>query len=145
MTTTEPDPARRVVAWASVSLDGYTSGPDGPAHDTWLYQHAVLESTAAYFEGTWRGASTALLGRTNYEGFAAVWPGITQDPATDAPTRDLGHRVEGVEKVVFSSTLTEATWTNTRIARDLESEVRALKATQGRDILALCSASIIAA
>ena len=27
--------ARRIVAWTSVTLDGYTSGPD-PAHDGWL-------------------------------------------------------------------------------------------------------------
>jgi len=30
---------RRVAAWTSVTLDGYTSGPDGPSHDTWLYEH----------------------------------------------------------------------------------------------------------
>lgn len=59
---------RRVVAWASVSMDGCTSGPGGPAHDQWLYEHAGQEQTAAYFEGIWRGASTALLGRKNYEG-----------------------------------------------------------------------------
>ncbi len=34
-------------------------------------------------------------------------------------------------------------WTNARIARDLEAEVRALKETPGRDILVLNSASII--
>jgi hypothetical protein len=66
------NPGRRVVAWASVSMDGYTSGPGGPAHDQWLYEHVSQEQTCAYFEGIWRGASTALLGRTNYEGFYSV-------------------------------------------------------------------------
>lgn len=143
MTTPAPAAQRCVVAWASVSIDGYTSGPDGPEHDTWLYRHATLETTSTYFEGIWRGANTALLGRNNYEGFASVWPGIIADPASDARARDVGTWLASVEKVVFSRTLTEASWTNSRIARDLEAEVRALKSAEGRDILVLCSASII--
>lgn len=138
--------SRRVVAWASVTLDGCTSGPGGPAEDTWLQEHAGQESTAAYFEGIWRGATTALLGRTNYEGFHSVWPGITRDPATDPRTRDLGTWLETVEKVVFSRTLESADWENARIAKQsLEDEVRDLKRAPGRDILVLNSASIIQA
>jgi dihydrofolate reductase len=136
---------RRVVAWVTVSMDGYTSGPDGPASDGWLYQHAQRESSAAYFEGIWRGASTLLLGRTNYEGFYSVWPGITRDPATDPRTRDLGEFLDRTEKIVFSRTLQAASWEHSRIARDLESEVKALRDAPGRDILAINSASIIQA
>src|ERR687891_2688676 len=44
---------RRVVAWASVSMDGFTSGPGGPAQDQWLYEHAGQEQTSSYFEGIW--------------------------------------------------------------------------------------------
>ncbi|MFC4494386.1 dihydrofolate reductase family protein [Streptomyces ovatisporus] len=136
---------RRIVAWASVSMDGFTSGPDGPEHDTWLYEHASQEQTGAYFEGIWRGADTALLGRTNYEGFFSVWPSITRDPATDARTRDLGKWLDTVEKVVFSRTLKKADWHNARIAQDLEAEVTALRDAPGRDVLVLNSASIIQA
>jgi dihydrofolate reductase len=84
-----------------------------------------------------------LLGRTNYVGFHSVWPGITRDPATDPRTRDLGRWLDSVEKVVFSRTLEEAPWENSRIARDLEAEVKALKQTAGRDIMVLNSAGII--
>ena len=144
MTTTEGTaPGRRVIAWASISIDGYTSGPGGPEHDAWLHEHAMKEQTAAYFEGIWRGASTALLGRTNYEGFYGAWPAITRDPATDPRSRDLGTWLDTVEKVVFSRTLQTADWQNSRIARDLETEVKALKSAPGRDILVLNSASIM--
>jgi dihydrofolate reductase len=136
---------RRVIAWVNVSLDGYTSGPGGPEHDRWLHEHAAHEQTAAYFEGIWRGADTALMGRTNYEGFFSVWPGITRDPGTDPRTRALGQWLDSVEKVVFSRTLRAAEWQNSRIARDLESEVAALKKAPGRDILVVNSASIIQA
>jgi dihydrofolate reductase len=137
--------SRRVVTWVSISMDGFTSGPGGPAQDTWLYEHAMQDQTGEYFEGVWRGASTALLGRTNYEGFHGVWPGITRDPATDPRTRDLGRWLDSVEKVVVSRTLQDAPWENSRIARDLEAEVKRLKDEPGRDILVINSASVIQA
>ena len=49
----------------TVSIDGYSSGPDGPAGDSWLHEHALRPATGEYFEGIWRGCDTALLGRTN--------------------------------------------------------------------------------
>jgi dihydrofolate reductase len=45
--------------------------------------------------------------------------------------------VNGIDKVVFSATLSDAdvAWSNARLAkRDLEAEVRDLKAREGRDI-----------
>jgi dihydrofolate reductase len=143
-TGTKQQGERRVVGWASVSMDGFTSGPGGPAHDQWLYEHASQEQTQSYFEGIWRGADTGLLGRTNYEGFYSVWPGITRDPAMPARTRELGAWLDDVEKVVFSHTLTDLAWSNARLAtRPLEDEVKALKAAPGRDILVINSASIV--
>ncbi|WP_026152353.1 dihydrofolate reductase family protein [Actinopolyspora halophila] len=133
-----------MVAWAGVSLDGYTSGPKGPAGDTWLHEQATHPRTAEYFEGIWRGADTILLGRTNYEGFHSVWPGITRDENTDPRTRELGRWLDATEKVVVSRTLTEAPWENSRIARDLAAEVETLRERQGRDVLVANSASVIA-
>jgi dihydrofolate reductase len=142
---TVPEQQRRVVAWVTISMDGYTSGPGGPAQDAWLYEHVRRASAAAHFEGIWRNASTVVVGRTNYEGFFSVWPGITADPGTDPRTRDLGVFLNTVEKVVVSRTLQQAGWENSRIARDLEAEVRALRDSPGRDILVINSASIIQA
>jgi dihydrofolate reductase len=135
---------RRIVAWTSVTLDGYTSGPEGPAGDTWLHEHAGQPATAEYFEGIWRGADTILLGRSNYEGFHAVWPAITRDDRTDPRTRDLGRWLDSTEKVVVSRTLTDAPWENSRVARDLVAEVEQLRQAPGRDVLVLNSASVIA-
>jgi dihydrofolate reductase len=134
---------RRVIAHCLVSIDGYSSGPRGPEHDTWLYEHAMRPDTGEYFEGVWRGCSTALLGRNNYLGFHSVWPGITEDPATDPRTRDLGLWLCSVEKGVVSTTLNEATWENSRIFRDAGKAITTLKAEPGRDILVLNSAALI--
>lgn len=95
------------------------------------------------FEGLWRGASTVLLGRTNYEGFQGYWPAVARDPDADPRDRAFATWLDDVEKVVFSRTLTEATWANSRLASDLEGEVRALTRAPGRDIVVLSSVSII--
>jgi dihydrofolate reductase len=136
---------RRVMVQCTVSIDGYSSGPRGAGHDTWLYEHAMRPATGEYFEGIWRGCSTALMGRNNYIGFHGVWPGITADPATDPRTRDLGRWLCSVEKGVVSTTLPEsqATWENTRVFRDAGEAVKTLKAEPGRDILVLNSAKLI--
>ncbi len=134
---------RRIVAECSVSIDGYSSGPSGTEHDTWLYQHAMTEASAEHFEGVWRGCSSALVGRTNYVGFHSVWPGITRDPATDPRTRDLGEWLASVDKAVVSTTLTEAAWEHSRIFTDVQTAVATLRSEPGRDILVLNSATLI--
>ncbi|GAA5078933.1 dihydrofolate reductase family protein [Nocardia iowensis] len=141
--------SRKVAADVVVSMDGYSStGPDDDM--SWAMEHILSEQTEIYYEGIWRGASTAIVGRTNWEGFTSVWPSMTADPNSSDRTRDLGNWLATVEKVVFSRTLEQADlgkteWRNARIGTDLETEVRALKQTAGRDILVLNSASIIQA
>ena len=134
---------RRIVAECTVSLDGYSSGPAGPQSDHWLYGHAMQEPTIAHYEGIWRGATSALLGRRNYVGFHSVWPGLTADPATDPRTRALGRWLAAVDKAVLSSTLDEAGWENSRLFRDVDSAVSTLRSEPGGDILVLNSASVI--
>lgn len=145
--STPARPGRRVGAEVTVSMDGYSStGPDDDM--SWAMEHISSGQSEIYYEGIWRGVSTALLGRTNWEGFTSVWPTITNDPTSSARTRDLGNWLATVEKVVFSTTLEQedlekTEWSNARIARDVEAEVGALKSQPGRDILVLNSASII--
>jgi dihydrofolate reductase len=132
---------RTVIAQANVTMDGMTAGPEGDL--SWLIEHAVTPQMAAYAEGVWRGATTAVMGRTNYEGFQGYWPNVAADPNAAARDRALAVWMDSVEKVVFSRTLGQATWQNSRIARDVEQEIRALKEAEGGDILVLNSASII--
>ncbi|WP_217145117.1 dihydrofolate reductase family protein [Streptomyces sp. AC627_RSS907] len=140
---------RKVIADAVVSMDGYTS--TGPEDDmSWAMEHITSEQSEIMYEGIWRGVSTAVVGRVNWEGFTSVWPGLTNDPASSARTRDLGDWLATVDKVVISTTLQQTDldrteWVNARVSRDLEAEVRSLKAAPGRDILVLNSASIIKA
>ncbi|PVG83486.1 deaminase [Nocardioides gansuensis] len=147
MTDVTPRRERRVAAEVTVSMDGYSG--TGPEDDmSWAMAHIASEESELHYEGIWRGVSTALLGRTNWEGFSAVWPTITSHPDSSARTRELGEWLATVEKVVFSTTLEPGEldhpeWTNARASRDVVGEVTSLKARAGRDIMVLNSASII--
>lgn len=141
---TAVEPTRKLIANVAMSMDGFTATPDDDA--SFHVEHALHEQTRAQFEGLWRGASTVLLGRTNYEGFLEHWPQKAKDPDSLGRDRDFATWLDAVEKIVFSRTLPVATWSNARIAKQsLESEVRDVKRAPGRDILVLGSASIIQA
>ena len=143
MSTPETDAQRKLIAWITLSMDGYAAGPGNDMSRVASY--AGHEQMMAYTEGIWRGVSTAVMGRTNYEGFFGYWPPVAKDPASSPRNRDLAVWLDTVEKVVFSRTLRRAEWQNTRVSADLEGEIGALKKAPGRDILVLNSVSIIRA
>ncbi|MGC7098615.1 dihydrofolate reductase family protein [Amycolatopsis lurida] len=139
---------RKVIAQVNVSIDGYSAGTpdDGMGGMAFLQEHASHEQMSTYFEGVWRGADTAVMGRTNYEGFHGFWPSVVTSPDASPRDRELAMWLDTVEKVVFSTTLEKAEWQNARVAKqDLETEIRELKNAPGRDILVLNSASVIRA
>ena len=139
---TESGGLRKVAGWVTLSLDGFRRARQRHAVSRRARRH---EQMMAHSEGIWRGVDTALMGRTNYEGFQGYWPPVARDPNSRPRDRDLAVWLDTVEKVVFSRTLREATWQNARVSSDLEAEVRSLKRDPGRDILVLNSASIIRA
>lgn len=76
---------RTIIANATISLDGCTAGTE-PHDMSWLITHALDERGRAHFAGVYGGATTALVGRTNFEGFDAYWPPVAVDPAAHPVT-----------------------------------------------------------
>jgi dihydrofolate reductase len=140
---TESGTPRKVMGWISLSIDGFAAGPDNDMSR--IAANAGTEEMMTYSEGVWRGVDTAVMGRTNYEGFYGYWPPVAKDPTATPRSRALATRMDSVEKVVFSRTLQRAEWQNTRVSSDLEGKIGALKQASGRDILVVNSASIIRA
>jgi dihydrofolate reductase len=135
--------SRTVSANITLSLDGFAAGPGGDM--SWLIETALHEQCAAGFAGWYRGVDTAILGRTNYEGFHGFWPAVADDPNADERSRAFSRWFDAVEKVVVSRTLDEATWTNARVVRDLGATVRELRDGEGGTAAVLSSVSVIRA
>jgi dihydrofolate reductase len=138
--------SRRVVGNISLSLDGRVNGAGGDYDMGWIVPHAVTDAARDHMVRVTGAATTALLGRKNYEGFAGFWPAVADNADADPRDRAFSSWLNQVEKVVFSTKLTESPWAGTRFVNgDPADEVRRLRAEAGGDIVVLASSSVIRA
>ena len=135
---------RRVRANISLTLDGRYNGPGGPGDLGAIVPYAITEVARDHLTRIYEGATTALLGRRNAEGFMSYWPSVADDESADPRDRGYARWLVGAEKVVLSTTLTEAPWERTRVVNAPVADVVAeLKASGEGDILVNNSASVI--
>ena len=143
-TQQKPDANRTVIANISLSLDGRTAGTGGEYDMGWIVPHAITSGARDHMIAVTSPATTALLGRKNYQGFGSYWPAVANDETADPRDRAFSKWLNAVEKVVFSSTLKEPTWENSRIVNaDPATVIKDLKQQEGGDIIVLASSSVI--
>ncbi len=143
---TEPQTTTRtVLANFTMSLDGYVTGPGGPADMSWIIKHAVSDQARDILTRIVNG-TTAVLGRVNAEGFRGYWVPVGQDENADPRDRAYGQWIEEVEKIIFSTTQSETDWNNARMINDDPATViRGLRDQPGGDIVVNNSLSLIRA
>lgn len=108
----------------AVSVDGFVATEDGGID--WIFPHLDEEVERRIIDYV-SETDVQLIGRVNFQEQARYWPTA---PDAQAPL------INRAEKVVFSSTLKEARWSNARIAEhDVVTEIDRLKGLPGRDIL----------
>ncbi|MER7492976.1 dihydrofolate reductase family protein [Streptomyces pharetrae] len=135
---------RRVSANISLTLDGRYNGPGGPGDLGAIVPYAITDAARNHLARIHEGATTALLGRLNAEGFLGYWPTVAADENADPRDRAYAEWLMDTEKVVLSSTLTETPWERTRVVDAPAADVvTRLKATGRGDILVNSSASVI--
>jgi dihydrofolate reductase len=118
-----------------VSLDGFFEGPD---HS--LDWHNVDQEFVPFAIRQLDDTGVILFGRRTYEMMAAFWPSeaaVASDPET-------AKRMNGAPKVVFSNSLREARWQNTRLAPGdlLRETVEALRQKEQKDIAVFGSSDL---
>lgn len=137
---------RRVTASMSLTLDGRYSGPGGPGDLGAIVPYMTTEVARDQLDRIWETETTALLGRLNAEGFMGFWPPLAEDENADPRDRGYARWLVDADKVVLSTTLTEAPWARTRVVNaPVAGVVAELKATGEGDILVNNSASVIKA
>ncbi|MFE7707618.1 dihydrofolate reductase family protein [Streptomyces sp. NPDC057486] len=137
---------RRVTANLVLSLDGRYNGPGGAGDFSAFAPYVTTEVARNHLTRIWEGATTALLGRVNAEGFLGYWPSVAADENADPRDRGYAKWLVDTEKVVLSTTLAEAPWAHTRVVNAPAADVVAdLRTTGEGDILVNSSASVIKA
>jgi dihydrofolate reductase len=131
---------RKVILQEIVSLDGYAAGPNGdvafiPAStrgdQRWGAEQSALMDKV----------DTLLLGRVTYAMFSQFWPAVMQ-----GEEMEFADKFNGLQKVVFSKTLTRAPWGKWPEGRIVKGnpadEIAKLKKQPGKDMLISGSISI---
>ncbi len=116
---------RKVIAAINMTLDGFCDHTAGIADDE-LHQH---------YNELLQSADTIIWGRITYQ-LMEYWPTVVKNPTGNKAMDDFAITIDNISKIVFSRTLKEVEWRNTRLAKgSIEEEISALKQQPGRDIL----------
>ena len=132
----------RLVVTEFVTLDGVMEDPGGAEKSPvggWAFRFDRGHEGDKFKLEELMAADAQLLGRRTYEGFAAVWPSISDEAGFAA-------KMNSMRKYVVSSTLQDAAWQNSTILRgNVVDEVSRLKQQPGRDILVAGSGQLVRA
>ena len=127
----------KIGTFTFVSLDGYYKGDN---NDTSWNNHGEEENAFAAENANSNPSGILLFGRVTYQMMAGFWP----TPMAMESIPVVAKAMNASRKIVFSKTLSAATWNNTQLIKgDLISEIQKLKDTPGADVTILGSGSII--
>ena len=121
---------RKLVLFMHLSLDGFAGGPNGEL-DFLTYDEELQQ----YADELVKTVGSPVYGKTTYQLMESYWPTVLKK--SDASKHSMEHAqwVENVPKIVFSKSLTEVSWNNTRLIKDnIEEEVKELKQQPGKDL-----------
>jgi dihydrofolate reductase len=125
---------RRVLFFMMVSLDGYFEGDNRD-----IDWHNTDEEFNDFAIAQLNEVDTLLFGRVTFDMMAAYWP-------TEAAIRDdpvVAGQMNSLQKIVFSKTLTECPWQNTRLVKQhFAAEAMKLKQQPGKDMIILGSSRL---
>ncbi len=141
---------RRIVAFNHVSADGCFASAAGDLN--WVVPDEEIGRAAA--QATAGPDNMILFGRHTYEMFERFWPHALDDSPTAPDPHRPGRRSESMRgmavwineatKVVVSTTREAVAWKNSRLIRRIgRTEIEALKAEPGHDIMLFGSGTIV--
>jgi dihydrofolate reductase len=117
---------RKLIASINMSLDGFCN------HDAFNPDEELLQD----FNELFSEADTIVFGRVTYQLMENSWPQIVKRPTGIKAFDEFAVLIDNISKIVFSNTLNNVYWKNTRLAtRDLKEEVIYLKQQSGKNIL----------
>jgi dihydrofolate reductase len=127
----------------NVTLNGYMAGPHGELDWHAPYWDNELSRAVTQQLGN---ADTLLLGRVTYSAIAPYWQAQQASQFGAREDADYADMINRYEKVVFSKTLKNVSWRNSRLAqRNINKEITALKQSGGKDLLVYGSGKLVAA
>ncbi|HEV8340242.1 MAG TPA: dihydrofolate reductase family protein [bacterium] len=130
---------RKIIMFNLVSVDGFFAGPDG--NIDW---HVVDDEFNKAAVEMIKPFDTIVFGRVTYQLFESYWPNAAKDPATSKEDRIIANKINEMNKIVFSKTLTGVQWENARLLKEIvPEELARMKQESGKDMVIYGSGTIV--
>lgn len=130
----------KLVVSEFVSVDGVMEDPgglEGSALGGWAFRFNRGPEGDKFKLDELTTADVLLLGRRTYEGFAAAWPGRTDD-------QGFAEKINRMPKYVVTQTLDKLEWNNSHVlAGDVVQDVKQLKERVSGEILVNGSCTLV--
>jgi dihydrofolate reductase len=130
---------RKIIYWVHTSVDGFVDGPNGEFD--WPVMGPEL---SAYSDALDERVDTLLFGRPVWQMMVGFWP-TAETMSQDPHVLRFAPFWRASRKIVFSRSYQGDEWASRVIRDDLQSEVAALKAEPGADLLLTGGANLAAA
>ena len=122
-----------------VTLDGFFEGPNKE-----LDWHIVDEEFNEYAIDLLSNVDAILFGRVTYQLMADYWPAAATNPSTSKSDLEIADKMNNLPKIVFSKTLQEVEWNNSRLVKEnIAEEISKMKQQPGKDMVIFGSGSIV--
>jgi len=103
---------RKLIAAINMTLDGFCDHTAGIADDE-IHQH---------YNELLSIADTLLFGRITYQLMESYWPSVVKNPTGNKPMDEFAVLIDNISKIVFSRTLKNVEWKNTKLKKDVIKE-----------------------
>jgi len=109
---------RKLIAAINMTLDGFCD------HTAMIADEEIHE----HYNELLRNAGTLIYGRITYQLMESYWPSVVKNPTGNKPMDEFAVLIDNISKIVFSCTLKNVDWKNTKLKREvIKEEILELK------------------
>jgi dihydrofolate reductase len=130
---------RKIIMFNRISIDGFFAGPNGETHEWFITDPEVDKAAHKMMQ-----PDTVLFGRVTYQMFENYWPKVATDSKAPKEAHATARELNEMTKLVFSKTLKEVTWENSKLIKgNLAEEIKKLKQGNGPDMVIFGSGTLV--
>src|SRR6476619_5261082 len=126
---------KKIIAALNMTLDGFCDHTAMIA-DEEIHQH---------YNDLLRSANTLIYGRKTYQLMESYWTFVVKNPTGNKPMDEFAVLIDNISKIVFSRTLKNVDWKNTKLKKEvIKEEILELRQQAGKNILVGSPSLIVA-
>ena len=115
---------KKVIAGINMTLDGFCD------HTAMIADDEIHE----HYNDLLKSGDTLLYGRKTFQLMESYWPSVVKDPTGNKPMDEFAVLIDNISKIVFSRTLKDVDWKNSKLKREVtREEILELKQSGNND------------